>query len=62
MGLVALEVQEDLEVQTVPRLQLQGQVCRLKSRPRENQVLQGDPAALRDLVDLVAQGVQVCDV
>lgn len=61
VGLVVLEVQVDLEVQMVPRLQLQGQVCRRKSQPQGNQALQADQEALRGLVDPVAQEDQVCD-
>ena len=61
VGPVVLEVQVDLEVQMVPRLQLQGQVCRRKSQPQGNRALQADQEALRGLVDPVAQEDQVCD-
>lgn len=50
-----------LEVQMVPRLQLQGQVCRRKSQPQGNRALQADQEALKGLVDPVAQEDQVCD-
>lgn len=61
VGPVVLEVQVDLEVQMVPRLQLQGPVCRRKSQPQGNRALQADQEALRGLVDPVAQEDQVCD-
>ena len=61
VGPVVLEVQVDLEVQMVPRLQLQGQVCRRKNQPQGNRALQADQEALRGLVDPVAQEDQVCD-
>ena len=61
VGLVVLEVQVDLEVQMVPRLQLQGQACRRKSQPQGNRALQADQEALKGLVDPVAQEDQVCD-
>lgn len=61
VGPVVLEVQVDLEVQMVPRLQLQGQVCRRKSQPQGNRALQADQEALKGLVDPVAQEDQVCD-
>lgn len=61
VGPVVLEVQVDLEVQMVPRLQLQGQVCRRKSQPQGNRALQADQEALRGLVDPVAQEDRVCD-
>lgn len=61
VGPVVLEVQVDLEVQMVPRLQLQGPVCRRKSQPQGNRALQADQEAQRGLVDPVAQEDQVCD-